>query len=142
MNKSNNLMKLILYIFIAFLVGCTQSAPSKSLIEKLVLEELNDQNMFDISNLEIIKDYWDGEHSYIVDVSYTRTAIKSFKDTINEVVEEYTKMNKLEQMQLNLTFEMLKMQYGEYSLGDSFQVAESIQLSLSRDGWVYTQRLQ
>ena len=102
----------------------------------------DDQGYFDISNLVIVKDYWDGDHNYIAEVNYTRTATKSYADLLTDVAQESKNLSRLEKKQLALLVSMLKLQYGKYKLGDSFEIEEKHEFSLSRDGWVYKQRIQ
>jgi len=109
--------------FAISLTGCS-SGPSDSDIEAALTSD-NGQSFVEISNIERLNGYADGEHKYVVEVSYTTTFLSSYEEVAAGA-------SGFERMALG----MFTLLVGEWDKGDSFEEQQRLVFVDSENGWI------
>lgn len=109
--------------FAISLTGCS-SGPSDAEV-KAALQAENGQGFIEISDIERINGYENGDNRYVVEVRYTTTFLKSFE----EVSSTATGLEKF-------ALGAFTMFVGEWDKGDSFEEQQSLAFIDSENGWI------
>ena len=127
--------KLILVAMVSLLAACSD-IPGESKLQQLLQQEFDSryQGLVRIENIRKRNGWQENDQLYTAEVSYQISFKKSFKDYMDE--QTALPGNPLEKMAKGMSVGMLKLQFGSFKAGDTYQVEEQIlQLRQTEQGW-------
>ena len=127
---------LALAIMLCSLLSACSDTPSARNIESMLEQQLNSQysELFDIEQLEKLNGWQDDEQHYTAEVSYTLKFNKSFSAYMNEQTDKPG--NALEKVTAGIAAGMLKLQYGDFKEGETYQVkSQKLSFRMTEKGW-------
>ena len=126
---------LVILAAVASLIACS-GAPGESQLEQLIQQQYDQQyqDLIDVNDLTKHNGWADSDSSYTAEVTYTIEFKQSFKAYLDQQTAKPG--NPLEKVATGMSAGLLKLQYGDFNAGDSYQVKQqTLNLRKTENGW-------
>lgn len=133
------MLRLLVVTLVMFTVTACSDKPGDTRLKQLLQQQFDAkyEGLVDISEVKKINGWSDNDSHYTAEVSYTIEFKQSFKAYMDKQTAKPG--NPLEKMASGMAAGMLKLQYGDFSTGDEYQVKQqTLTLRKTENGWVLT----
>ena len=126
---------LVMLAMVSGLVACS-GAPGESQLEHLLQQQFDQkyQDLIDVNDLTKHNGWADSEQYYTAEVTYNIEFKQSFKAYLDQQTAKPG--NPLEKVATGMSAGLLKLQYGDFNAGDTYQVKQqTLNLRKTENGW-------
>ena len=127
---------LLAPLLVVFLLSACSDTPGERKLQQLLQQQFDQQyqGLADIEQLKKLNGWADNDNEYTAEVTYNIAFKQSFKDYMDQQTSRPG--NPLEKMASGMSAGLLKLQYGDFKAGDSYQVKQqTLTLRMTENGW-------